>query len=154
MVVLTSQHNHLKFEIEISPCSRSNFGKLMRGTQSAAPNWPKNMRIGGGTLEIKMVVLGGCANFTDVSCSGNCSASLKRKWSWEYSPESRMIFVIESDGEWTKCVLHVKNNDSITSHIRAINEIHHNNRSTKWQVRKLKVKNGRPNYLGKNNRFL
>ena len=66
VVVPTSQHNHLKFEIEISPCSRSNFGKLMRGTQSAAPNWPMNMWIGGGTLEIQMVVLGGCANFTHV----------------------------------------------------------------------------------------
>ena len=38
----------------------------MGGTQSAAPNLPIFAKMASGTLEIKMVVLSGCANFTHV----------------------------------------------------------------------------------------
>ena len=38
----------------------------MRGSESAALNWLYNIFVEGGSRKIKMAVLGGCANFTDV----------------------------------------------------------------------------------------
>ena len=72
MAPLTSQRNHLNFQIKNTQRRKVYFGKPMRGTCSATENVLDAINFGSGTCGIKMVPLGGSANFTYVHIFNNC----------------------------------------------------------------------------------